>query len=236
MKLDLTNQLAVVTGASRGIGFFIASALHNAGMKVVISGRNPDTINQAAKRIGDRCFAHPCDHGNPEAIEAFAATVHERYGSPHSLINNAGIMKSEPIQHLDPKLWNEVIATNLTGVFLTTKAFLPGMMERNRGDIIMISSMSGKKGDPGGSLYSASKFGVQGFAQGLMHDVRRHNIRVMVLNPSKVDTQPDSGSPHGPEHFLHASDIADTVVHLLQLPGRTLIRDMDIWGTNPFPA
>jgi 3-oxoacyl-[acyl-carrier protein] reductase len=129
--------------------------------------------------------------------------------------------------------WNAVIETNLTGVFLTTRAFLPAMTARGRGDIIMISSMSGKKGDPGAGAYAASKFGLQGFSQALQYEVRKSNIRVMVINPSSVDTGEDSGPAHGPGLFLHAADLAATVVHLACMPGRTLFRDMDVWGTNP---
>jgi 3-oxoacyl-[acyl-carrier protein] reductase len=129
--------------------------------------------------------------------------------------------------------WSRVIDTNLTGVFTTTKAFLPGMIAKGRGDIFMISSMSGKKGDPGGSAYAASKFGLQGFSQALNYEVRKHNIRVMVLNPSSVDTGQDEGPLHGPGLRLHAADLAATIVHLCRLPGRTLFRNMDIWGTNP---
>ena len=107
------------------------------------------------------------------------------------------------------------------------------MLRKERADIFVISSMSGKKGDPGAAAYAASKFGLQGFAQALMYEVRKHNVRVMVLNPSSVDTREAAGEDHGPGLFLHARDIADTIVHLARLPGRTLIRDMDIYGTNP---
>jgi 3-oxoacyl-[acyl-carrier protein] reductase len=130
-------------------------------------------------------------------------------------------------------LWNEVIETNLTGVFLTTQSFLPGMIAKERGDIFMIASMSGKKGDPGAGAYAASKFGLQGFSQALTYEVRKHNIRVMVLNPSSVNKGLDDGPDHGKGLHLHAADLAATLVHLACLPGRTLFRDMDIWGTNP---
>jgi 3-oxoacyl-[acyl-carrier protein] reductase len=143
-------------------------------------------------------------------------------------------MKSKPVTELSLDLWNEVIGLNLTGVFLTTKAFLPAMIERNRGDIIMMSSMSGKKGDPGASVYDASKFGLQGFSQALMHEVRRHNIRVMVINPSRVDTSDTPSDTFGPGLTLHAQDLAETALHMVTLPGRAMIRDMDVWGTNPF--
>jgi 3-oxoacyl-[acyl-carrier protein] reductase len=131
--------------------------------------------------------------------------------------------------------WQQVIAANLTGVFYTTRCFLPGMLSNERGDIFIISSMNGKQADPGTAAYSASKFGLHGFAQALLYDVRRSNIRVMVINPSQTDTGEDTSPPHGPGIYLHAADIAATIVHLARLPGRTLVRDLDVWGTNPFP-
>ena len=230
---DLTGKVAVVTGASRGIGKHIARALHEAGATVAITGRNRDSIAAAARSIGTRCRAYVCDQRDVEAIRRMAGTVTADLGAPDILVNNAGTFLGAPVVEMPLERWNDVLACNLTGVFLTTQAFLPGMIAKSRGDIFMISSMSGKKGDPGSAAYAASKFGLQGFSQALTYEVRKHNIRVMVLNPSSVDTGEDSGSTHGPGLHLHAADLAATIVHLACLPGRTLIRDMDIWGTNP---
>ena len=93
--------------------------------------------------------------------------------------------------------------------------------------------MSGKKGDPGTAAYAASKFGLQGFSQSLMYEVRKNNIRVTVLNPSSTDTAVDDGPTFGAGVHLHGADIGATIVHLACMPGRTMIRDMDIFGTNP---
>ncbi|MGA8163616.1 MAG: SDR family NAD(P)-dependent oxidoreductase [Waddliaceae bacterium] len=231
---DLTGKLAVVTGGSRGIGKAAAKALHEAGAGVVITGRHQKTLEAAAIDVGDSCYPIVCDHSDAGSIQHMAALAIDRYGSPDILVNNAGIMKSSSVAAMSLELWEEVIATNLTGVFLTTQAFLPGMLQKKRGDIIMISSMSGKKGDPGASAYAASKFGLQGFSQSLMHEVRKHNVRVAVLNPSSVDKSDDTGPTYGSGLTLHANDLAATIVHLAALPGRTMIRDMDIYGTNPF--
>ena len=231
---DLSGKVAVVTGASRGIGRHVAVALHHAGAVVGITGRDEETLAGAATEIGERCHAFVCDQRDPEAVGETARALIAKIGGPDILVNNAGVYRSAPVEEMSLELWNEVIDTNLTGVFLTTQAFLPAMLEKNRGDIFMISSMSGKKGDPGSSAYAASKFGLQGFSQALTHEVRRSNLRVMVLNPSSVDTRHDSGRKEGAGLHLHATDIADTIVHLACLPGRTLVRDLDLWGTNPF--
>lgn len=230
---DLAEKVAVVTGGSRGIGFHIAKALHRAGAAVAITGRSTETLHTAARDIGERCRPYVGDQRDPAAIEDMAAKVVSEMGAPDILVNNAGVYRQAPVLELRPETWNEVIETNLTGVFLTTRAFLPAMLAKPRADIFMISSMSGKKGDPGAAAYAASKFGLQGFSQALMYEVRKHNIRVMVLNPSVVDTREDRGRDAGSGVYLHAADIAATIVHLACLPGRTMIRDMDIYGTNP---
>jgi len=229
----LHRKTAVVTGGSRGIGLHIAEALHDAGAFVAITGRNASTLQSAAEKIGERCTPYVCDQRDPDNIRDMAAAVMAHLGAPDILVNNAGCMRFGVVLDLPVDSWNAVIETNLTGVFLATQAFLGGMLEKGRGDIFMISSMSGKKGDAGASAYAASKFGLQGFAQALLYEVRKDNIRVMVLNPSSVDTGPDTGPKDGPGLHLHAADIAPTIVHLAALPGRTLFRDMDVWGTNP---
>jgi 3-oxoacyl-[acyl-carrier protein] reductase len=229
----LEGKTALVTGASRGIGKHIARALCGAGARVVITGRDKSTLEAVADDLGPACLPYPCDQRDPEAIAALGERVMEDLGVPDILVNNAGVFRGGPVVNLALEDWEDVIRTNLTGVFLTVQAFLPGMLERERGDIFLISSMSGKKGDPGAAAYAASKFGLQGFAQALLYEVRRANIRVMVLNPSAVDTGADTGPKEGSGLYLHAADLAEMIVHLAALPGRTLFRDMDIWGTNP---
>lgn len=228
----LSNKLAVVTGGSRGIGQAIAKHLHEAGMRVVISGRDKASLEESAQTVGKNCFPIVCNHSDPEQIDSFAKLIEKEHGTCDLLINNAGIMKSKQVIDLNLELWQKVIDTNLTGVFLTTKAFLPSMIEKKQGDIILIGSMSGKKGDPGASAYAASKFGLQGFAASLFYEVRKYNIRVMLINPSRVETGPDK-EKIGKGIYLHANDIAQTVRHLASLPQRTTIKEMEVWGTNP---
>ena len=230
---DLQKKIAVVTGGSRGIGFHIAQALHEAGAAVAITGRDADTLGEAAQKVGDRCKPFVCDQRKPADIADMAKYVQAEMGVPDILVNNAGVFRSAAVVDMPLELWNEVLETNLTGVFLTIQAFLPAMIKKNRADIFLISSMSGKKGDAETSAYNASKFGLQGFAQALMYEVRKNNIRVMVLNPSSVETGKDTGPEYGAGLYLHAADLARVIVHLATLPGRTLIRDMDIYGTNP---
>ncbi len=229
----LSGKLALVTGGSRGIGRYTAQALHEAGATVAITGRQVKTLGEAAAQVGKRCTPVVCDHREPEAIQAMARQVLDTLGTPDILVNNAGVMLYSPVIAMPQAMWDETMETNVRGTFLTTQAFLPDMIQKGRGDIYIISSMSGKKGDPGAAAYAASKFALQGFAQSLLYEVRNSNIRVTVLNPSAVNTGEDSEPREGPGLFLHAADIAATITHLAMLPGRTLIRDLDIWGTNP---
>jgi 3-oxoacyl-[acyl-carrier protein] reductase len=230
---DLSGKVAVVTGGSRGIGKHIARSIVRAGAHVAISGRHEDSLREAAGEFGERCRPYQADQRDPGSIAAFAEQVAADFGPIDLLVNNAAHAHMAPVVDFPLEQWNAVIETNLTGVFLTTQAFLPGMIKKNRGDIFMISSMSGKKGDPNASAYAASKFGLQGFSQALTYEVRKHNIRVMVLNPSHVNKGPDDGPAYGQGEHLHAADLGDAIVHLACMPGRTLFRDMDIWGTNP---
>ena len=200
---------------------------------MVITGRQEAALTAAAAEIGGGCFGVVCDQRDPQAVRVMAQRVLEECGPPDILVNNAGVHIGGTVMQLSLDQWDQTLETNLRGVFLVTQAFLPGMIARERGDIFMISSMSGKKGDPGASAYAASKFGLQGFSQALLYEVRRHNIRVSVLNPSSVDTGPDPADGQIAGRYLHAADLAETIVYLACLPGRTLLRDLDLWGTNP---
>lgn len=228
-----------MTGGTRGLGHHIAASLLAAGARVAITGRDRASACTAAADLlaswpRAECVGFGCNQSDPDAIAALPAAVQQAIGDPDLVVNNAAVFAGDRVTAMKLEEWNRTIQTNLTGVFLTTQAFLPAMIERRQGDFFMIGSMSGKKGDPGSSAYAASKFGLRGFAQALLYEVRRDNIRVVVLNPSRIDSGPDDGPNAGPGLHLHAADIGATIVHLAALPGRTLIRDLEIWGTNPF--
>ncbi|MEX1013173.1 MAG: SDR family NAD(P)-dependent oxidoreductase [Waddliaceae bacterium] len=225
----MDKKIAVVTGGSRGIGKAIATAFHIEGFQVAITGRDQKSLDEAKRSIGTQCHAFVCDQSSAGSIKEMTDSVLNKLGTPDILVNNAGIMmRHKPMLEISYEEWDLMIQTNLTGVFLTTQTFLPHMIKKNGGDIVMIASMSGKKGDKGHTAYAASKFGLRGFSEALLYEVRNHNIRVMVLNPSQVNTTDDESRP-----FIHTTDIAKTLIHLSKLPNRMLIKEMDLWGTNP---
>jgi 3-oxoacyl-[acyl-carrier protein] reductase len=230
----LHGKIAVVTGGSRGLGLFIARALASAGAKVVITGRRKESLDEAVRRSGGSLAAEVCDHTNEESVAALARKVVAAHGPPDILVNNAGMWEGGmPVATMPTESWRRILDTNLNGAFFTTHAFLPPMIERGRGDIVIIGSTSSLRADAGSSAYAASKFGLRGFTEALTKEVRKNGIRVTFLSPSDIDKSDPPRGESGKGLSLHAEDLARTVLHIVTLPGRTLIREIEVWGTNP---
>lgn len=233
-KVDLSGRIALITGGGRGIGLHIADALATCGATVALVGRNKTSLDEAMEDIGESCHGYVCDVRNPESIASLAESVSLDLGAPDILINNAAIgWTPTPVVEMDLDMWRDTLDTNLTGPFLIAKAFLPAMIDRKAGDIVMIGSTSALKGDPGHSAYAASKFGLRGLAQALFYEVRDQNIRVSMVNPSATAKGDDIDRQTGAGVRMHAADVAATVVHICGLPRRTLIHEVNLWGTNP---
>lgn len=237
--LDLTGKKAVITGGGRGIGREIALHFARAGVDVALAARHEDQVQSVAKEAqqhGVQALTFPTDIRDETQVQALANAVKKEWGAADILVNNAASFRRGKVVDLAVEDWDKVIDTNLRAVFLVTKAFLPGMIKQNSGAIVMISSTSGKRADAGGAAYSTSKFGLMGFAQSLLYEVRKHNVRVIVVSPSMVDTQVvdyDSVPAEGSGARLRAEDVAASVLHAVQLPGRALVREIELWGTNP---
>ncbi len=233
----LQGQVALVTGGGTGIGREIALALARAGAVVAISGRRVQKLQGVVHELeaaGTPGRAIQADVRDPASVGTMVETIERDMGPLDIVINNAATFARGEVHELEVEKWNDVIATNLTGAFLVTRAALRGMVQRRSGSIVFISSTSGKRGDPGLAAYSASKFGLMGLAHSLLYEVRRHDIRVIVVSPSLIDTrpeQPDYTTVKGVP--AHAADVAESVVHCLTLPGRAMVRELEIWGTNP---
>lgn len=232
--VDLSGRVAVVTGGGRGIGRHIAAGLEGAGARVAILGRGKSALDETVGEIDGDCSAYVCDIRDPAAIENAAERVTLDLGPPDILVNNAALSPGGvPVETMPQDMWRDVLNTNLTGTFLVTQAFLPAMLERGHGDIVMIGSTSGLKGDPGWAAYAASKFGLRGFAQALFYEVRDRNVRVTVVNPSSTSTEDDIDASEGAGVRMHAADVAATVVQSCALPHRTVVQEISLWATNP---
>jgi 3-oxoacyl-[acyl-carrier protein] reductase len=230
---------ALVTGATEGIGRAIAFALGTAGHQVGVCARTPgklDALLADLAAAGITAAGLPCDVGEPAQVERLVAHVGARLGPVDILVNNAGAGVIKPIEEITLEEWDRVVATNLRGLYLTTRAVLPGMRIRKRGDIVNISSLAGKRGFPGGTAYAASKHAVMGFSESLMLEVRKEGIRVVALCPGSVDTKMIHAQTlfeRDPAKILKPEDVAATVVALLQLPRRATVSELEIRPSSP---
>ncbi|MCC2671775.1 MAG: putative oxidoreductase, partial [Armatimonadetes bacterium] len=152
------------------------------------------------------------------------------------LINNAGVLIGKPFQELTLEDWDTTMGTNVRSLYLVTRAVLPGMRQRKRGDIVNVASLAGRNGFAGGTAYSASKHAVLGFSRSLMLETRKEGIRVIAVCPGSVDTSMLRDQPmlkSEPSRILRPEDVAATILHALTLPDRALVSELDIRPTNP---
>ena len=190
MNSSLTGKVAIVTGGSRGIGRAIVEALLAEGARVAFCGRSPSSVEQALATLGhdDKVMGVAADVRSADAVSAFVASVVARFGGVDILINNAGMGNFQPAAETTPESWDELIGTNLSGVFNFCRAAIPVFRNRGGGQIVNISSLAGRNAFAGGAAYNASKFGLNGFTEALMLDYRYENVRVSLIAPGSVDT------------------------------------------------
>ena len=211
----LTQQVAVVTGAGRGIGAAIARRLAVLGASVVLCGRTRKLLEESAAQLpasAGKASIFACDVTDLGSVEQLAAYVESSYGRTDILVNNAGIGAfSAPLHKLDPVEWDRVVNTNLRGVYYAIRCFAPLMIRARGGHIVNISSLAGKNALPNGAAYAASKWGLNGLTYSVAEELRSHNIRVSVVCPGSVDTElsPHAGKDHG--KMLRPDDVAHIV-------------------------
>ncbi|MGZ5190663.1 MAG: 3-ketoacyl-ACP reductase [Flavisolibacter sp.] len=236
---SLKSKIALVTGAGKGIGKAIALALANEGVNVGLIARTEKDIKAVAEEIkksGVRAEFATADVSNRNEVETAVEKIKKSLGDIDILINNAGTGTFGKFLELEPEVWENQIKVNVFGVYYTTRAVLPQMIERKTGDIVNISSTAGKSGAANTSAYSASKFAVFGLTESLMQEVRKHNIRVTALAPSTVVTDLAYSADlikGDPERIMHPEDFAELIVAQLKLNRRVFVKEASIYSTNP---
>ena len=214
----LEGKVALVTGASRGIGLAVAQRLAAMGARVCICARTAEKLQQAAgqlDRIGGQNLAIPADVSRASDVALLVQKTEEALGAIEILVNNAGIGYFAAIHEAPEAMWDEVLDTNLKSVFLVSKAVAPGMVRLRGGHIITIASIAGKSAFAGGGIYCASKWGVLGLTQCMAEDLRPHAIRVSAICPGSVDTE---FSPHpgkDARKMLQPEDVAHAVAAIV---------------------
>ena len=233
--IELKGKVAVVTGSTRGIGRAIAEALVDAGASVVISARSGDDVRRASETLATKgqALGVPCDMRSREQVDALVQAAEQRFGGLDILINNAGVGAFGAVADLSDRQWEDCIATNLTGVFYACRAAVPAMRRRGGGYIVNIGSLAGKQAFPKAAAYCASKFGLIGFSEAFMQEVRYDHIRVSYVMPGSVDTE-FGGPGRAPQTWkLGAEDVAEVVVDLLRQHPRALASRVELRPSEP---
>lgn len=225
----LQNQVALVTGGSRGIGLAIARKLGRMGARVAICARNSEPLQRAAdslRREGLSVLPVVADVADARSVAALVETTRRELGEIEVLVNNAGIGAFGPVQEMTEAEWDAVLDTNLKGVFLCTKAVAPQMMRRRSGHVINISSLAGKNAFAGGSVYCASKWGLMGLSYCMAEDLRGYGIRVSVICPGTVHTEFSPHTGKDPKKMLQPEDVAHAVAMLVTQAPQSFISEV----------
>ena len=232
----LAGQVAVVTGAGRGIGAAIACKLAAVGAAAVLCGRTQSALDSTARAIvdaGGKAEVVPCDVTVLHQLEYAAARVESSFGRVDILVNNAGVGGfRDPLHQLAPDAWERILNTNLRGVFFAIRAFAPAMIRARSGHIINISSLAGKNALPNGAAYAASKWGLNGLTYSVAEELRGHKIRVSVICPGSTETElsPHAGRDHG--KMLQPDDIAHAVAMLVTQAPQSFVSELLIRPTQ----
>jgi 3-oxoacyl-[acyl-carrier protein] reductase len=226
----LAGQIAVITGAGRGIGAAIAHKLSNLGSTTVLCGRTRSALETTAQTIvksGGKAEVMVCDVTALASVENAARHVESSFKRLDILVNNAGVGGfGGPLHQLPPDSWEQILNTNLRGVYYTTRAFVPMMIRARSGHIINISSLAGKNALPNGAAYAASKWGLNGLSYSLAEEMRAHNVRVAVICPGSTNTELSPHVGKDPAKMLQPEDVAHTVAMLVTQSPQSFVSEV----------
>ena len=235
----LKNKVALITGGSKGIGFGIAQALLEQGIKVAVTSRSEASAIEAAQQLNANkncdvtAMGIQADVRNFKSQQKAVKLVLETFGQLDIVIANAGLGYFASIEDLTPQQWQDTIDTNLTGVFYTIKASV-NALKQSKGYFITISSLAGTNFFAKGSAYNASKFGLTGFTQAVMLDLRQHDIKVSTIMPGSVSTHFNGNTPDDSDAWkIQIEDIGELVVDLIKMNPRTLPSKIEVRPSKP---
>ena len=233
----LNGKVAFITGGNKGIGLGVAEAMVEAGMFVCITGRNEADLQAAEKKLNairdNSTLGIVCDVRSLSDQQTAVQQIMDKWKQLDVVIANAGVGHFADISLLTPEQWHETIDINLTGVFNTVKASLDPL-KASKGYLITIASLAGTNFFAAGAAYNASKFGLVGFTQAVMLDVRKHGIKTTTIMPGSVSTYFNNHTPNDADHWkIQPEDMGQMVVDLLLMPHRTLPSKIEVRPTMP---
>jgi NAD(P)-dependent dehydrogenase (short-subunit alcohol dehydrogenase family) len=238
---ELKDKVAVVTGGTRGIGRAIAERLLDEGAHVALCGTRQKSVDDTVAQLSlrGRVFGMVADVSKIDDVRRFIAGAHAEFGALNILVNNAGAGAFASVAQLTPEAWDKMIALNLSGVHYCCHEIMPIFKQAGGGDVVNIGSLAGVNAFAGGAGYNASKFGVVGYSEAMMLDHRDDGVRVSLIMPGSVDTDfgrtgfaSESARPRS-EWKIAPGDIADIVVSVLKMPGRTTVSRVEVRPSRP---
>jgi 3-oxoacyl-[acyl-carrier protein] reductase len=233
--MNLTDKVVLISGGSQGIGLDTAIKLKSKGAVVVINARDKSRLESAGKE--NDLITIQGDVSKEPDVKNIYSFINEKYGKLDVLINNAGYGYFDQLENIDVTKFEQVFATNVTGAMMMSREAAKIFITQNHGNIINISSTAGLKGFVGGTAYSATKFALKAMSQCWQAELRKHNVRVILINPSEVQTQFVINSGREKRDFnptkLQSSDISHAICATLEMEDRGFITELTVFATNP---
>lgn len=232
------DKVAVITGAGKGIGRATALKFAQEGINLALFTRTKsdfDSLQPEFEQLGIECLTFTGDLTKSQGVDAFAQATAEKFDHVDYLVNNAGVFTKGEIVAASIGDYDRVMSVNARGAFLMTKAFAPGMIARGDGVILFVSSIAGLTGFKGGTIYSASKFAMQGMAESLMLELRDKGVRVVTICPGNVNTQmwdDDSTGRPIPETMIQPEQVAASIYHAVTMPANAVVKQIELRSTN----
>lgn len=235
--MEIKGKIVIITGGTKGIGYAIAEKMLEAGAKVFICARSKPELKRALEQLSfsGQIEGEVCDVRSEAQVRLMLEECERLFGGVDILVNNAGIgIIGKTVEEMSGDEFRQTLETNLFGVFYACHYAVPMMKKRNGGYIINISSLAGQNAHPKMAAYNASKFGLNGFSEALMQEVREHNIKVTAICPGSVNTYFGGDTPSKEQSWqLQPEDIAQVVINLLGMNERALPSKIEIRPSNP---